>query len=1142
MKKKFFNLLLICGLVVGALVSCSDDDFDSVGTAETDLSETTLDAYVTSQVSSINSYISTLKTAKSSVEEEITELNNSLASAEEDDDELESLTSQLSTLTALFNVLDETITALENTVSANYDDVMGQISALSTTLSELSAVVETANDLATDAYTLASENSQTISDIQKQLEELQSSVNTDLELLKSALTGALQDIAGNTAAIEAIEDILDCLGEEGDYGTLSEALDSLLAEAEAYSDSLYASINLDENSTVADLQYALDSLFSENDSIDAKIDSLITANDALTSQVSELQAKVDLLLGLASYLKALVFSPELYYQGIEAIGVYSYTYNAYTVADADITIDQSTDAPTAAEEETSVAPGVVASYYLNPSNAAVDLEDLSKYAYIVNNATYTRATLDSADITITGVAYGTYSDGSTNTGKIDVTFDVDATNLAQISDTLETSSVDVIALQYTYKGEEGTDTTITSDFAALKKYVISDFGINKVDIEDETDELNSTDSVSHLATTAAAAIARGADSIHTEPYFTLVYNEELDLDEWINVHYNASTGDCSLFGNQTAINKQNFYLEYELIGYIKDGSSATNESNYATISEGSIVKAVGAQAVGHSPLIRVTLVDKNGEVEQIAAVGYIVVVIVDDGADLIVEAEPVETGYYLACNDAADDAFYKGVMSASELEENILTELGLHIDEFEGIYSIVTEKDTVVQYTYADNTFTENTDAYGIVYYISYDNVGGPADQITGSDSVLSWKISYEDANKAFADGSTTISTYVKFVAKDTVVSRKDVYVKLTWNADAKVSPVLTIEADNKIQSEWYALNSREKGDYEIELQPGASTDQASTAGCNYSSLDIAGTFIDTLTGVFKEQLIEQGYTSLANSVAPKYIFAPTAKQYMYAYNPTGETGTVYSVEVNADGDSIYAVADDSTELIATIDTETGELDINTASDYTKDIINGVETRDDLKDMLTLTVWVDVDVCDEVYDYFTVENKRIEVKVLTPIFVGQASEIDLQLNKYTAMTDSVEGLDLTDFNGYDDADFYKYSDSGESFYDFYGVTSIIQDTASVVLTNYGRGYSYDEYGTENWTEIGDSWFTITYNGLNNVSTYVVDGVLTYYGTVSITQADNMSRSSDFQVLIPIVVEYTWGSLHGNILVNVKMAD
>lgn len=1141
MKKKFFNLLLICGLVAGALVSCSDDDFDSVGTAETDLSETTLDAYVTSQVSSINSYISTLKTAKSSVEEEITELNNSLASAEEDDDELESLTNQVSNLTALFNLLDETITALESTVNSNYDDVMAEIGTLSTTLAELRSSVETASGLANDAYTLASENSAAIEKIQEQLAALQSSVDEDLSLLKSTLTTALQSIQTNADAIDAIEAILDCLGEDGDYSTLSQALDSLLAEAEAYSDSLYASINLDENSTVAELQYALDSLFSENDSIDAKIDSLVTANDALASQVSELQAKVDLLLGLASYLKALVFSPELYYQGIEAIGVYSYTYNAYTVDDADITIDQSTDAPTAAEDETSVAPGVVASYYLNPSNAAVDLEDLSKYAYIVNNATYTRATLDSADITITGVAYGTYSDGSINTGKIDVTFDVDATNLAQISDTLETSSVDVIALQYTYKGEEGTDTTITSDFAALKKYVISDFGINKVDTESETSELNASDPYSHLATTAAEAIARGDDSIHTAPYFTLVYDEELDLDEWINVHYNASTGNCSLFGNQTAINKQNFYLEYELIGYIKDGSTATNESSYATISD-NVVTAIGAEAIGHSPLIRVTLVDKNDDVEQIAAVGYIVVVIVDDGEDLIVEAEPVEAGYYLACNDAEDDAFYKGVMSASELEEKILVELGLHIDEFEGIYSIDTVAGNVVQYTYADNTFTKNDDAYGIVYYISYDNVGGPAGQITGNDSVLSWKISYEDANTAFADGSTTISTYVKFEAKDTIVSRKDVYVKLTWNADAKVSPVLTVEADNKIQSEWYAINSREKGEYELELQPGASTDLTSTAGCNYESLDIAGTFMDTLTNVFKEQLIEQGYTSLANSVAAKYIFAPTAKQYMYAYNPTGETGTVYSVEVGEDGDSIFAVADDTTQLIATIDTESGELSINTGSDYTKDIINGVETRDDLEDMLTLTVWVDVDVCEEVYDYFTVENKRIEVKVLTPIFVGQASEIDLQLNKYTAMTDSVEGLDLTDFNGYDDAHFYKYSDSGESFYDFYGVTSIIQDTASVVLTNYGSGEPYDVNGGEDWTEVGKTWFTMTYNGLDDVSTYVKDGVLTYYGTVSITQASNMSRPSDFQVLIPIVVEYTWGSLHGNILVNVKMAD
>ena len=71
---------------------------------------------------------------------------------------------------------------------------------------------------------------------------------------------------------------------------------------------------------------------------------------------------------LSAQLRSIVFSPTEYYQGIEAIGVFSFNYNALSVSAADKTGDQKTDRPTTlTQPETSVVPFVKASYHLNPS-------------------------------------------------------------------------------------------------------------------------------------------------------------------------------------------------------------------------------------------------------------------------------------------------------------------------------------------------------------------------------------------------------------------------------------------------------------------------------------------------------------------------------------------------------------------------------------------------------------------------------------------------------------------------------------------------------------------------------------------------------------------------------------------------------
>ena len=70
-------------------------------------------------------------------------------------------------------------------------------------------------------------------------------------------------------------------------------------------------------------------------------------------------------------LKALVFEPELYYQGIEAIAVKSFVYKALTAKDVNADADNKDDAPVQETATTEVTPELSATYHMNPSTADV---------------------------------------------------------------------------------------------------------------------------------------------------------------------------------------------------------------------------------------------------------------------------------------------------------------------------------------------------------------------------------------------------------------------------------------------------------------------------------------------------------------------------------------------------------------------------------------------------------------------------------------------------------------------------------------------------------------------------------------------------------------------------------------------------
>jgi hypothetical protein len=305
-------------------------------------------------------------------------------------------------------------------------------------------------------------------------------------------------------------------------------------------------------------------------------------------------------------LKALVFEPELYYQGIEAIAVKSFVYKALTAKDVNADADNKDDAPVQETATTEVTPELSATYHMNPSTADVRnlvKEDLKFLAY---DKEYARA----AD----GVVVPEISKVEPKNGELTVWAKLTE---GTIKDIENDDKVTVLALQANYLNGDNKRSVITSDYAAVKAVKITDLVLNNAKVAGE----------SHLA-------VKAADAIQNAPEVKVAWNETVDLAEYVQTHYGA--GDAHTKWDENAasgtVEKAGFSYSYELVGYI-DGSNKTSQSAHAAL-KGSVLRPQlpkdgkaaewGATeqnqaTVGRMPLVRVFLNDNNSK-KKVASV------------------------------------------------------------------------------------------------------------------------------------------------------------------------------------------------------------------------------------------------------------------------------------------------------------------------------------------------------------------------------------------------------------------------------------------------------------------------------------------------------------------------------------------
>ena len=1090
--------------------------------AYTDTEIAALKVALTADIEAVRSELASAVTRIGAVEEKIEGINEAIESLKGEDQKL------TDALNSLSEKVDLNIEATNSEIAKIYGKIEaleGTVGTHTTQISDLQATAQKLqDDLATVTIT-ANEAKENLAQLQAKFEayvesnvqamadlkeELNSNLNTAIAELGETLRDELQVEVGklNTTIgelqtkdtelqkqIDALKTQIGAIsGDQSVVGLIDEKIEAVNEKINNLTENEIA----DLTSRISVAENEINNIYQELAQNSAAIGQAI---NAFNNELSNLYSV------LSKQLKAIIFSPNEYYQGIEAIGVWSFNYNAKTVAAANTGSDQKTDRPSNINQpETSVVPIVKASYYMNPSNASIDTVTANvkkHFSYIVNNASYTRATNESK-ISIDSVRYD-----EAKSGLFNVFFSMkDANDISSIP-AQGNGNVDVAALRYNYSTENG-DTVVTSDFAALKQYVIREFIINKVSTEGSVDNANAGEN--HLAKTAA-------DALTSNVRLQIAYNnaEGIDLDKWINVHYTVNGNADQLWGGQETINKKKFKLHYELIGYKANDSDNTNESQHATIDQNTNILTVhgvdghegNRNIIGRTPLVRVTLIDQNTN-NQIAEVGYILVEITDVivGPVTVDDVAPITNEYTVNCEDATILNNVRAITWV-EVENKVLGELNMSKEEFEANYTLDTYGDgSCKQYSAADDN---NLMAQGIGKII---NTNDPQAHET---NVLKWTVSNQQAYDLFVTkNKTSVSTWVKFVPTSSISSHKAVFVKLTWTPSViNKTPLATIQNTDKKEADWHATNSREKGYDELHIQPGNATVAGAT--CKYETMTTENTFNTKPLDIIKRD-ISNTYPVLASEAKVTYKFAPVSQQPSSIFR--GVSGNVYNVSVSFDGSSIMA----GTNTIARITGVNGAITLD-ENDVTKDIINYYNNVNAIAEALTFKVVIEPKTCEPAEGLIKLNANTFNVKVIKPLFITGSKVNDMKLNNASTLTQPVT-LDFVDFNNYDPQEFWDNSNQQVSFWDFYDITNIEVDTRS------GKGYRTDYSGS--WKEVDPNDFEIQFIAPTG------DIKLNNMGKVKLTQK-NMSLANSFNVEVNLVITYKWGKLYMPISVHVDKA-
>ena len=824
-----------------------------------------------------------------------------------------------------------------------------------------------------------------------------------------------------------------------------------------------------------------------------------------------------IVLNLNSVLRAMVFNPSHYVDGVEAIDLATYKYQPLGVKKVNADDDFLADAPFYAlladgvtvESPLYFAPDMKASYFLNPSNADVT-EEAKDYKFLMSSAKYTDFTRAAA------TSIFTVKKVENKDGKLNVTAKYDGEAIKQL--TYEYGALNremtLVALQYTKD-----DATVTSDFATLTTSDYSNVHILSA-------KSAYTDSRAWLFRNATSTIysdpaTKAVQTSSTEGSVTPVAEVKYDNDKGIDLRSLIRTSWFVKGHGYTTVETENateekvkeagFKYSFELVGY-HTGVNLTSQSAHAAIAADGYTlrpqavddngkqQAYGAAQtraiIGREPLVRVILNDTVHN--KIAAVAYMKIKI----AENVTTADPTQitkdfadnTAFTLNCDDA-NPALNKKV-TWYEIENKILADKQVNMSkvEFEDTYELDGSATDLTQFD--KNTINANaiSPKIGKVIVTTAD-VNGTMTQ------VLQWTMSGNEAythfNTADATGKkpTSISTYVRYTLKPgKTAPNKYIYVKFTWTPSAiNINPVANFGNVNKIQQSWYAANNLTAGTGYDEIHGNVEQMGKPTSNDEFK-FDIKNSLVGNKITVDD---MAAPYDKLNSTVAANAQFTFVTGNGFYA---------------SADGLTLYG-NQAKTFVIATM---TADGIVELAKDAETLVLLNANSPKELANVLTARVAVKSSLCWGAG--IKINNSEFDVKFIRPISVESATA---EFTDAVATTADVK-LTFKNWNGFDFTDPNRAFASTD-YFDYYKVSKIELDTDKATTDLNGGKQELKKV-----TSLIELKYTAPTENPIQANKY---GTLTYN--------NNGLTVGTFHITIPAKITYEWGVLNTEVVVTVK---
>lgn len=978
----------------------------------------------------------------------------------------------------------------DDDISSLRDDVTSLKSQLETTKSDLEAQLESIQgDYAAKIQAaLDGKADQSVVDqLKKDLMAEDSRLSTQIDAINKAIAGlgdgdveqGLATLAAITGDLEKLDKKIDAA--EAAHTNLQLQLDALNAFKQALEKAGYGANDLiaaidDAKRKIENIQ---NDLYGTEDEKGLK-QRMEEAESALTN-LGTYKDKIDALTVLLDkMLSSLVFAPDFYYGGIEAMEATTIEYTPIVLFNNSTLEKPEVETWGNLKMNAYLTPDIVAKYHMNPSY--FDVKKIKSMRVVSDDKEYVQVGNTRAAASAPSVVEGSWL--NSKDGMLSATINLDANAVKD-----DPSHVTVLAVQACFNGKDGKDSVVTSDYAAVAKSTIR----NVVIADPLAEPFDPLKGICTLRKFHVYTFAK--DAIANAPTHDLVYNdpEGVDLTKLAEAHFNRNGNSME----QVMEDVSKYGMKWKFaVSHYTAGSNKTSESAHIYLKDNHAIACTvdasgkpqpGSQdrsSLDRLPMVRVTLVDTTKTENNIVAVGFIKFKIVEKAAEPAddINISFSDDGYELSCTD------YNYTLTWAQIEDKVLGELNLSKHEFETLYKVETGANGCQLYEKNAEGLPVQATQYGVVTE--------KVDAQHHETSVLSWTVTAAEVYRAVWDATkgayktgVNLETGVKFIPTDN--TKPAVYV--WFHTGTITTPTAALENSAKIKENWAATNGTMGSGFD-EIHN--NVEVYGQAGANDEFInDILSTFVgnkitlNTTGGAFANGKLTYDFRFVIND----------------AYKTqTGLSGKVYTLSVSSDGHTLYAASAASLpEKVAVLNGSVVEYQKTATA---KDLLNAA-SHNNLAKTMTATVGIYAENgCDM---ELPIAGNMFDMKFLRPIDVVGADDV--------TFTDAIDHGNTKDV-----AELVKFTDWRdqwlEAYIGYYGVTAITADIDDITTTLNG--------GTLGKTLLSD---------VNPKLKFSQTGVGTKgeYGNVMFGQLlyeNNGQVTGTFKVRVPLTVTYDWGEV------------